>query len=86
MGVTTEMQPSSIPVRNLKKRNTPQTGESALPSVERANSPERKMSDLRRPNWSTGLPIIMVPIMVPINAIATVKPRENLLSWKTVSY
>ena len=40
-------------------------------------------STFLRPRRSAGRPALIAPTMVPMRAVATVKPSENSLRWKT---
>jgi len=74
------MEPSKKPDMSRNNRNIYQLKENALPSAAMTNKPDRNCKVLLLPNLSAGLPMNIVPIMVPIRAMATVKPSENLLN------
>ena len=74
IGATTEEAPMDNPPINLKIMNCRREVESALPMAETRNKPPMMNNIGFRPYLSVGYPDVIEPIMVPINADATVNP------------
>src|SRR5690348_1618059 len=77
IGDTTDAPPTASPPTNRKIMNGHQPHASAQPMAEAKYRAPSRNSIARRPRASAGLPTVMAPRMVPINALATVKPSVN---------
>ena len=74
MGETTDAPPTPIPPMKRKNSNEYQSQARPLPTAETKYSTAMHTSTARRPSASAGRPATIAPRIVPIKALATVKP------------
>lgn len=83
MGPSTEEPPMPSPPTNRKNTSEYQSQAKAHPRAETTYRTAMMRRLSRRPKRSAGIPANMAPRMVPISAVATVRPREKGESRKT---
>lgn len=79
-GDTTDAPPTASPPSQRKNRNDHQSQANAQPTAETKYSTPNQASVPRRPRASAGQPAPSEPMIVPISALATVKPSRLSLS------
>src|SRR5512147_1424411 len=82
IGDTTDAPPTAKPPMNRKNMKENQSQASAQPIAETKNSTASAKRIPRLPKMSAGRPTTMEPMIVPISALETVKPRLASLRLK----
>ena len=85
IGVTIDAPPIAIPAIKRESKNSGQFRASPQPSDDTKKHAAKAKSTFLRPNRSDALPITRTPAIVPMMAIATVKPWRISSNLKSVS-